>query len=272
MHKINYKNLFNVRNKTVLIVGGSGLVGGELSNAFAQLGSKVIIADNNLDESKKIINKNPKKNISHLFIDLFNKEHLEKRFINILKKLKKVDIFINASYPATKDWAKNNFKEIKYDSLKTNIEYQLISYAWLSRCVANHMIKNKINGSIINFGSIYGVVGQNLNNYKKTKMKESLTYAIVKGGIINLTKLMASYYGKFNIRVNCISPGGLKGPVVGLSRKQDKNFLKQYSNNVPMKRIGSANEICGATIFLGSDASSYVTGINLLVDGGYTAI
>ena len=134
------------------------------------------------------------------------------------------------------------------------------------------MVKTKVQGSIINLGSIYGVVAQNLNNYQKTKMKESITYAIVKGGIIHLTKQMASYYGKYNIRVNCISPGGLKGPVVGLSKSQDKKFLKQYSNNVPMRRIGEAYEICGATIFLASKASSYITGINLLIDGGYTAI
>ena len=69
------------------------------------------------------------------------------------------------------------------------------------------MLKTKVQGSIINFGSIYGVVGQNLNIYKKTNMRENITYSMVKGGIINLTKQMASYYGRYNIRINCISPG-----------------------------------------------------------------
>ena len=267
-----YKNIFDVKNKKVLIIGGAGLVGNQISNLFAQNGSKVIILDNNENKTKEVIKRNFKKNISYYYFDLTNKKHLKKNFFAILKKINKVDIFINASYPTTNDWSKNNFKEVSYDSLSTNTEYQLVSYAWLSRCIANHMVKTKVKGSIINLGSIYGVVAQNLNNYQKTKMKESITYAIVKGGIIHLTKQMASYYGKYNIRVNCISPGGLKGPVVGLSKSQDKKFLKQYSNNVPMRRIGEAYEICGATIFLASKASSYITGINLLIDGGYTAI
>ncbi len=134
------------------------------------------------------------------------------------------------------------------------------------------MINKKSSGSIINFGSIYGVVGQNLNVYKNTNMKESITYSMVKGGIINLTKQMASYYGRYNIRVNCVSPGGLVGPSAGYSKKQNKNFLKKYSDNVPMKRLGNPNEICGAVLFLGSESASYVTGVNLIVDGGWVAI
>ncbi len=270
MKKINYKNLFNVKSKTVLIIGGFGLIGREIVKAFSSLGSKVYILDCNIEYYKK--NKRNFKNINFEFFDLKNETHVKKKFSKILKNINKVDIFINLAYAHTEDWSRNNFKDLSYDSLKKNTEYQLITTAWISRCVANFMVKNKNQGSIINFGSIYGLVGQNLNMYKKTDMTENITYSIVKGGIINLTKQMASFYGKYNVRVNCISPGGLLGPVDGFSKKQNKNFLKQYSNNVPMKRLGNPNEICGAVLFLGSNSSSYMTGANLIIDGGWLAI
>ncbi len=270
MKKINYKNLFDVRNKNVVIIGGFGLIGTEIVKAFSTLGSKVYVLDNNVKYYQK--HKRRLRNINFEFFDLKNEVHVKKNFNNILKNIKKIDIFINLAYAHTSDWSKNNFKELSYDSLKKNTEYQLITTAWVSRCVANFMVKKRIPGSIINFGSIYGLVGQNLNIYKKTNMRESITYSIVKGGIINLTKQMASYYGKHNVRVNCISPGGLLGPFNGFSKKQNKNFLKQYSNNVPMKRLGNPNEICGSVIFLGSESSSYITGENLIIDGGWLAI
>ena len=97
-------------------------------------------------------------------------------------------------------------------------------------------------------------------------MRENFTYSLIKGAIINLTKQMASYYGKHNIRVNCISPGGVSD--IGQSRK----FIKNYSNKVPMKRLAKPEEVASGVIFLASDSSSYVTGINLLIDGGWTSI
>ena len=272
MKKTEYKKLFDVKNKTVIIVGGFGLIGREIVEAFYLNGAKVHILDHNKSHYNKNKKKLKNKRINFEFFDLKNETHVKNNFQNILKKIKKLDIFINLSYAHTDDWSKNNFKEVSYDNLKKNTEYQLVTAGWLSKCVANFMIKKKTTGSIINFGSIYGMVGQNLNVYKKTDMRENVTYSMVKGGIINLTKQMASYYGKYNIRVNCISPGGLKGPVMGLSKKQNQNFLKQYSTQVPMKRLGNPKEIIGASLFLGSSASSYVTGINLVIDGGWLSI
>ena len=134
------------------------------------------------------------------------------------------------------------------------------------------MEKNSIKGSIIMFGSIYGVVGQNLNIYKDTKMTENIAYSIAKGGIVNFTRQMASYYGKKEIRINTLCPGGIKGHVAGAKKNQDKKFITNYSNQVPMGRLANKEEVASATIFLASKASSYVTGITLMVDGGWTAI
>ena len=103
-------------------------------------------------------------------------------------------------------------------------------------------------------------------------MKENMVYSIIKGGILSLTKQMSSHYGKFNIRVNAISPGGLYGHFKSTGTKQNKKFINNYKNRVPMKRLCFPNEVANAAIFLSSDAASYITGINLMVDGGWTAI
>lgn len=271
---INYRDIFSLKNKTTIILGGAGLIGKEISLAYSIYGSKVVILDNNINKAKEIVKTINSKgyDAEFLFFDSNNSNHIKNKFNDILKNLKKIDVFINCSYPHTKDWAYNSFKKIKLDSLKKNIECHLISYSWLSRSVANYMVTKKINGSIINLASIYGLVGQNLNVYKDTQMNENMTYSIIKGGIINLTRQMASYYGQYNIRINSISPGGLLGHVVGRGKKQNKKFIKQYSKLVPLKRLGNPSEIVGVSLLLGSNASTYITGSNLIVDGGWVSI
>ena len=126
----------------------------------------------------------------------------------------------------------------------------------------------KIKGSIVLLGSIYGVLGQDLSIYKKTNIKENIAYSVIKGGIVNFTKQMASYYGNYQIRVNCICPGGVLDKV----NKKNKNFIKNYTSKVPLKRLASNKEIATTILFLSSDASSYVTGTTLMVDGGWSSI
>ena len=126
------------------------------------------------------------------------------------------------------------------------------------------MKKNK-KGSIILLSSIYGVVGQDLSIYEGTKMQESMTYSVIKGGINNLTKQMASYYGKFQIRINALCAGGV-------FENQNERFVKNYKKKVPLKRMATSSDIALSVIFLASDASSYITGTTFMVDGGWTSI
>ena len=124
---------------------------------------------------------------------------------------------------------------------------------------------NRKNGSIVNIGSIYGVVGPDFNVYDNTNLTMPAAYSAIKGGIINFSRYLSSYYGKHNIRVNCISPGGI-------FNDQESVFVKNYENRVPMKRMGNPEDISPAVSFLLSDESSYITGQNLIIDGGWTAI
>ena len=119
---------------------------------------------------------------------------------------------------------------------------------------------------------MYGHVGQNLNMYKKTSMKENITYAVIKGGIINAVRSLASYYSQYKIRINSVSPGALAGHVAGKSDKQSKNFIKNFLSLNPMQRLGNPQEIAEYIYFLSTNESKYITGTDTLIDGGYTII
>ena len=126
-------------------------------------------------------------------------------------------------------------------------------------------MKNHKKGSLINFGSTYGVRGNDFNIYSGTDMTSPIAYSAIKGGIINLTRYLASYFGVDNIRINNVCPGGI---IDG----QDPQFVKNYSKRVPLKRMGKPDEIASTVLFLASDAASYITGATIMVDGGWTAI
>ena len=143
---------------------------------------------------------------------------------------------------------------------------------WIAKCIADKMMKNNIHGSIIQLSSMYGLVAQDNNLYEKTNLSENMTYGIIKSSIIHFTKQMASYYGKYNIRVNNLVIGGIKGHIKGSTKKQDKIFLKKFNQKVPLNRIGKPQEIASSVIFLASPASSYITGSNIVIDGGYSII
>jgi NAD(P)-dependent dehydrogenase (short-subunit alcohol dehydrogenase family) len=126
------------------------------------------------------------------------------------------------------------------------------------------MATNKY-GSVVNIGSIYGSVGPDFNVYNNMELTMPAAYSAIKGGVVNFTRYLSSYYGKCNVRVNCVSPGGI-------FNNQPIEFVKNYENRVPMKRMGIPDDISPAVSFLLSDESTYITGQNLIIDGGWTSI
>ncbi len=151
------------------------------------------------------------------------------------------------------------------DSWRKNVDLHMNSYCLLSRDVAELMKKDRIKGSIINLGSIYGVVGPNFGIYKDKNPGWSAAYNAIKGGIVNYSRYLASYYGDSGIRFNCICPGGIFD-------NQTKDFLKKYNKITPLGRMGKPEEVATTVLFLASDASSYITGATIMVDGGWTSI
>ena len=146
--------------------------------------------------------------------------------------------------------------------MRKNIDIHLNSYIWIAKLAADYMKENKKTGSIILTSSIYGLKAQDLNLYKGTEMSENLTYGVIKAGIIQGSKQMASYYGQFNIRVNTICPGGVQ------DKNLNKKFMSRYSIKTPLKRMAAPSDLVGVYLFLSSDLSSYITGQVLMVDGG----
>lgn len=262
---MNYLEKFSLQGKTVFITGGLGLLGLEVTKALADAGAKVIILDIN-DEKGHAIEKDFKKEQKDVSFEHFNATDLksiERKIDSFHKKYKKIDVWVNCAYPRTKDWG-NKVEDLSLKSWQENVDMHLNSYSWISRKVCLLMKKQK-SGSLINFASIYGVVGNDFTVYDKTNMTSPMAYAAIKGGIVNLTRYLSSYFGKYNVRVNTICPGGIFD-------NQNKIFVKNYSHKVPLNRLGKPEEIAPVVLFLASDAASYITGATVMVDGGWTAI
>jgi NAD(P)-dependent dehydrogenase (short-subunit alcohol dehydrogenase family) len=264
---IDYTNKFKVENKIAWIVGGLGLIGQEVTKAISSAGAQTVILDIAEEKGSDFENyiKAQGHKASYEKFDCSDLENISANYSALLNKYGPIDIFVNCSYPRTEDWAENSFSNISLRSYRKNVDIHMNSYAWLAKLAADSMKLQGKGGSIIQFGSIYGVGGQDLTIYEKTDMAENMSYATIKGGIVNLSRLMASYYGKFNIRVNTLCPGGIFD-------NQNPTFINNYSNKTPLKRMGKPEEIASVVLFLASEAASYITGSTIMVDGGWTAI
>jgi NAD(P)-dependent dehydrogenase (short-subunit alcohol dehydrogenase family) len=263
---INYLDKFLLKNKVAFVTGGLGLIGRQISLAFASAQATTVILD--IDDAKgQLLVKEIKSNGYNAHYEHFNATDLEQSATNLMHLFKtygSIDIWVNNAYPRTNDWG-NGVEELNLDSWRKNIDMHLNSYSWFSKEVALLMKKKKIKGSIINFGSIYGVVGADFTVYEGTTLTNPMGYAAIKGGIVTISRYLASYFGSNGIRINSICPGGIFD-------NQPEVFVKNYENKVPLKRMGTPEEIATAVLFLASEASSYVTGSTLMVDGGWTTI
>jgi NAD(P)-dependent dehydrogenase (short-subunit alcohol dehydrogenase family) len=259
----NIKNLFEFDNKIALVLGGSGYIGSQITSALLQINCKVIILDKKKPKLKN-------KKLKFINFDVCQTDKYQLILNKLLKSNPKINYYVNASYPRTKSWNKCSFKTNNIDYYSENINLHLNSFVNTTKIMSDYFVKNKIKGKIVNLSSIYGSVAQNKELYKNTNMKESLPYPIIKGGINMMTRQFASYYGSYGIRINSVSPGGVIDK--NLKKNYPIKFIKRYESLVPLKRFANPKEVAFSIIFLLSDASSYITGENLKVDGGWTII
>lgn len=240
--------------KVVIVTGGSGLLGKAMLADLSQKGYLAINADVHVtnDVEKQTC-----------YCDVTDPASIEEALYFVNQHYGSLTGLVNNAYPRTKDWG-TGFEDLSVESLKLNVDWQLNSYLIFCK-LALPFLRKSGGGSVVNLASIYGVVGNNFTIYEGTGMEPPVAYSAIKGGLINATRFLASKYGKEGIRFNCVSPGGIFD-------YQPEKFVEAYEKLVPMKRMGRPDDIAPVVTFLVSEEAKYITGQNIVVDGGWTCI
>ena len=242
-----------LKDKVIIVTGGGGLLGKEFIKNLKSKGAIAINADINI---KTDYEKN------NLYCDITSEDSIVEAIKNIISVYGKIDGLVNNAYPRTKDWG-CRFEDTTYESWTKNVNMQMNTTFLFIQKIMPELLKT--NGSVVNIASIYGVVGNDFMLYENTNLHTAAPYSAIKGGIINFTKYLASYFGRKGVRINCVSPGGIFD-------NQDSIFVSNYEKKVPMGRMANPDDISPSVSFLLSDEAKYITGQNLIVDGGWTII
>ena len=265
--------LFSLTGKTAIITGGTGLIGKKHCEALSQVGANVIVADISLKLTQEFA-ETLGENALGIALDVTDSGSLEKAKNKILERFGTIDILVNNA--AINDMFENPemaaelsaFEKYPIEYFRKSLEVNVLGVFLCSQIFGLEMVKQGC-GSIINVASTYGMVGPDQNIYKNKDGKQTFfkspSYPTTKGAILNFTRYLAAYWGKQGVRVNTLSPGGVEN-------SQDEFFVQNYSAKTLLGRMARSTDYQGALIFLASDASAYMTGANLVVDGGWTAI
>lgn len=267
------KNKFNISKKRIAIIGATGLLGSQYSEYLSSLGAIVIIGDVDFEKCKLLSKRLNEKghNTIPLKIDNTDEYSICEFFKNIHNEFGGLDVLINNAQIKCEGFY-SPFETYSKSTLMKVIDGNLIGVTLSCREAIKLFMIQKM-GVIINVASTYGIVAadqrlyENVKNiyYPNEKFSSPVSYAISKAGILQLTKYLASYYREKNIRVNCLTPGGVND-------NHDEIFKKQYAYRTLLGRMAEKDEYNAAILFLCSDASSYMTGANLIVDGGWSVI
>ena len=275
MKQVNgVSKLFDIKNRNIVITGSSGLLGSQYADTLSAAGANVILVDLDSAKNKKLENSLVKKygiKAKSYITDISNLQEVKKLAKNVLRDFKKVDGLINNAAFTSKgakeesDNPYGSFENFPIKIWQKSIDINLSGVFFCSQAFGKIMVKQG-KGVIVNIASTYGLVGADQRIYGKSGLNLPISYAATKGAVVNLTRYLAAYWSRKNIRVNTLSPGGVIDTTY-----QDKKFIKKYSERTILGRMAKKNEYNGAMLFLISDASSYMTGANLIVDGGWTA-
>jgi len=259
------RELFDLTGKVALVIGGTGYLGRAMSEALAEAGAWVAIGSRSQERADAAVARLPGGADSHFGIvcDVTDERCVRRCVDQVAEHFGRLDVLVNSvagGNPADIDSAGSR-------DLAESLAVNLIGPFVASQQAAIHM-RAAGGGSIIHIGSMYGLVGSYPQIYEGIANSSPPAYHAAKGGLIHLTRYQAVYWAKDNIRVNCISPGPFPRPVQHAGRAE---FLRRLADRVPLGRCGFNWELKGAVVFLASEASSFVTGHNLVVDGGWTA-
>lgn len=251
--------LFDLTDEVVVVAGGAGRIGPAVCRALADHGAEVVVADVDEETGETVA---AEVGGEFLACDVTDDAAVEALFDHVAETYGRLDVQVNMAYPRDETYG-TRFEERPVESWRRQMDLQLNSCAALCRGAIRTM-EGQDSGTIVNFGSTYGVQAPDFSVYREAEMAPSPAhYSASKGAILNLTRYLASYLGDRGVRVNAVSPGGVFD-------EQDPAFVERYEANTPLGRMADPEDIAGAVVYLASDAASYVTGHNLVVDGGWT--
>lgn len=271
MSDYDYHKLFNLKNKVAVVTGGAGIIGEQFCNGLSQFGADVAIIDTNIEKAADLASLLSSKfgiRSTSYSCDVSNPMSVRSTINSILNDFGRIDILHNNA--ATKS---NNlesyfasFEDYSLDQWNQIMSVNINGMFLMAQSVGKSMVELGIKGSIIQTSSIYGIMGPDNriyegSHYLNRSINTPAVYSVSKAAVVGLTKYLSTYWANQGIRVNTLTPGGVFSG-------QNKEFQDRYSLRIPLHRMANASEIVGALLYLASDASSYVTGHNLIVDGG----
>lgn len=252
---------FKLDGKTALVTGGAGLYGRQITAALAEAGARTFVASRNRDQSERFAGelRANRLNVQSMTFDQSDQASIEHLKREIVDAAGRVDVLVNnAVLRPVANW------NCSADDFAKSMQVNATGLFLMTRIFGERMSEQG-GGSIINIGSIQGQVGPDFSLYEGLEWEAPPDYFFHKGGMLNFTRFAAARLGPRNVRVNVISPGGFY-------TDQDPRFVARYAAKTMLGRMANSTDLQGAVLFLASDASLYVTGTNLLVDGGYTAM
>jgi NAD(P)-dependent dehydrogenase (short-subunit alcohol dehydrogenase family) len=221
----------------------------------------VIATDIDTDKITILFQALPSEQVQFIPMDITDAESVDWAIASGIKYFGAVDACVNAAYPRTAKWG-TTFENLEMEDLQENLKLQLGGAIILSQRMMKHFVAQG-HGNFIHLSSIMGVVAPKFENYEGTLMTSPIEYTAVKSGIISLTSWLAKYYKNKNIRVNCVSPGGILD-------QQPESFLEKYRNSCTSKGMLDPTDVAGTVLFLLSDQSKYINGQNIVIDDGWS--
>ncbi len=269
--------MFDLTGRVAILTGGAGLLGRQYTRTLLEAGARVVVADVNAEiacSAAQAATAEVGGEAIGWGIDVRRKAEVEKMVTDVHERYQRVDILINNAAidpkfdAGTAARQANTFEDYPLDLWQESLDVNLTGAFLCSQSVGKIMVAQQ-RGAIVNICSTYGVVAPDQRLYQRPgeaeqKLFKPAPYSVTKAGIAHLTRYLAAYWGDKGIRVNTLTPGGVYN-------SQDDDFVTKYAARTPLGRMARQNEMNGAMLFLVSDASSYMTGSNLVVDGGWTA-
>lgn len=260
---MNARHMFDLKGRIAIVTGGRGLYGAPISEGLAEVGAIVVVASRNGEACEKYASELCEKGLSAvgMTLDLASDNSIDSFTAEVFNRFGRIDILVNN---AVSREGCGDFPDINREQLAHTQDININGTMLLTKAILPVM-QEQSGGSIINISSIQGVMGPHFPYYEKGQ-SSPVGYTLEKWGVVGFTKWLAAYYGKDGIRANCISPGGYNPKL----KTTHPHFYHTYAEHTPLKKWPDQSDIKGPVVFLASEASRYVTGINLLMDGGFT--